>query len=239
MKEEDFLMRTRLLAGDAMMERMAGTRVILFGTGGVGSWCAEALIRSGVGHLTIVDSDCVAVSNINRQLPATHSTVGQPKVEVLRKRLLDINPEAEVIALQERYTPENWEDFGLESYDYVIDAIDSLPDKVDLILRCTHSPSAPRRAFYSSMGAARKLHPEKIRTAEFWKVEGCALARALRTTFRREGRYPGRKFKCVYSPERLEHRAEGPRGVNGTFAHTTAIFGLTLAGLVIEDLYEQ
>lgn len=239
MKEEDFLMRTRLLAGDAMMERMAGTRVILFGTGGVGSWCAEALIRSGVGHLTIVDSDCVAVSNINRQLPATHSTVGQPKVEVLRKRLLDINPEAEVLALQERYTPENWEDFGLESYDYVIDAIDSLPDKVDLILRCTHSPSAPRRAFYSSMGAARKLHPEKIRTAEFWKVEGCALARALRTTFRREGRYPGRKFKCVYSPERLEHRAEGPRGVNGTFAHTTAIFGLTLAGLVIEDLYEQ
>ena len=239
MKEEDFLMRTRLLAGDAMMERMAGTRVILFGTGGVGSWCAEALIRSGVGHLTIVDSDCVAVSNINRQLPATHSTVGQPKVEVLRKRLLDINPEAEVIALQERYTPENWEDFGLESFDYVIDAIDSLPDKVDLILRCTHSPSAPRRAFYSSMGAARKLHPEKIRTAEFWKVEGCALARALRNTFRREGRYPGRKFKCVYSPERLEHRAEGPRGVNGTFAHTTAIFGLTLAGLVIEDLYEQ
>lgn len=239
MKEEDFLMRTRLLAGDAMMERMAGTRVILFGTGGVGSWCAEALIRSGVGHLTIVDSDCVAVSNINRQLPATHSTVGQPKVEVLRKRLLDINPEAEVIALQERYTPENWEDFGLESFDYVIDAIDSLPDKVDLILRCTHSPSAPRRAFYSSMGAARKLHPEKIRTAEFWKVEGCALARALRTTFRREGRYPGRKFKCVYSPERLEHRSEGPRGVNGTFAHTTAIFGLMLAGLVIEDLYEQ
>lgn len=239
MKEEDFLMRTRLLAGDAMMERMAGTRVILFGTGGVGSWCAEALIRSGVGHLTIVDSDCVAVSNINRQLPATHSTVGQPKVEVLRKRLLDINPEAEVFALQERYTPENWEDFGLESFDYVIDAIDSLPDKVDLILRCTHSPSAPRRAFYSSMGAARKLHPEKIRTAEFWKVEGCALARALRTTFRREGRYPGRKFKCVYSPERLEHRSEGPRGVNGTFAHTTAIFGLMLAGLVIEDLYEQ
>ena len=239
MKEEDFLTRTRLVAGDAMMELMVGTRVILFGTGGVGSWCAEALVRSGIGHITIVDSDCVALSNINRQLPATHSTVGQPKVEVLRKRLLDINPDAEIVALQQRYTPENAPQFGLETYDYVIDAIDSLADKADLILRCTHAGTAPRRAFYSSMGAARKLHPEMIRTAEFWKVEGCALARALRNRLKKSGRYPGRKFKCVYSPERLEHRAEGPRGVNGTFAHTTAIFGLTLAGLVIENLYEQ
>lgn len=238
MIEEDFLMRTRLVAGDAMMQRMAQARVILFGTGGVGSWCAEALVRSGIGHLTIVDSDCVAVSNINRQLPATHSTVGLPKVVVLRERLLDINPEADVLALQQRYTPESAAEFDLESYDFVIDAIDSLADKADLILRCTHAPTAPRRAFFSSMGAARKLHADRICTAEFRKVEGCALARALRNTFKKSGRYPGRKFKCVYSPERLVHRVEAPRGVNGTFAHTTAIFGLTLAGLVIEHLYE-
>lgn len=237
MEEADFLSRTRLVAGDAMMERLAATRVILFGVGGVGSWCAEALVRSGVGQLTIVDSDCVAVSNINRQLPATWSAVGQPKVEVLRKRLLDINPQAQITALQQRYTPATAPDFALETYDFVIDAIDSLPDKTHLILRATDAATAPRQAFFSSMGAARKLRPELIRTAEFWKVEGCPLARALRANFRRSGIYPKRKFKCVYSPERLDHRADGQRGINGTFAHTTAIFGLTLAGLVIENLY--
>lgn len=222
-----------------MMERMARTRVILFGTGGVGSWCAEALARSGIGHITMVDPDCVAPSNINRQLPATHSTLGLPKVEVLRARLADINPDAEIVALQTRYTPETAGDFAIETYDFAIDAIDSMTDKADLILRCTNPSTAPRTAFYSSMGAARKLHPDKIRTTEFWKVEGCPLARALRTAFRRSGRYPARKFQCVYSPERLEHRAGGPRGVNGTFAHTTAIFGLTLAGLVVMKLRED
>ena len=236
--EQDFFSRTRLVAGDKMMNLLASTRVILFGTGGVGSWCAEALIRSGIGHLTIVDSDTVAPSNVNRQLPALHSTVELPKVEVLRDRLADINPEAEITAIQARYTPETAAEFELETYDFVIDAIDSLPDKTDLILRSTHAPTAPRIAFYSSMGAARKMQPELIRTAEFWKVEGCPLARALRTTFRRNGIYPG-KFKCVYSPERLPHRADGERGVNGTFAHTTAIFGLTLAGLVIRKLYDM
>lgn len=219
-----------------MMECLSSTRVIIFGVGGVGSWCAEALARSGVGHITIVDSDIVAESNINRQLPALHSTVGLPKVEVLRHRLTDINPEAEIIAIQGRYTPETAAEFAIETYDFAIDAIDSLPDKTDLILRCTAPGTKPRVAFYSSMGAARKLHPEQIRTAEFWKVQGCPLARALRTTFKRTGRYPG-KFKCVYSPERLDHREEAPRGVNGTFAHTTAIFGLTLAGMVVEKLY--
>ena len=236
--EQEFLSRTRLLAGDSMMERLAATRVIIFGVGGVGSWCAEALARTGIGHITIVDSDTVAESNINRQMPALHSTVGLPKVDVLRARMADINPDAEIIAIQGRYTPETAAGFNIDTYDFAIDAIDSLPDKTDLILRCTAPETKPREAFFSSMGAARKLHPEQIRTAEFWKVQGCPLARALRTTFKRTGRYPG-KFKCVYSPERLDHRADGPRGVNGTFAHTTAIFGLTLAGLVIDKLYSR
>lgn len=231
--------RTRLLAGDDMLARMAETRVIVFGTGGVGSWCVEALARTGIGHITIVDSDTVAESNINRQLPALFTTIGRPKVEVLAERIRAINPDADVTALEARYTPENAESFALESYDYVIDAIDSLPDKADLILRCTNPATAPRKAFFSSMGAARKMDIGKVQTAEFRKVEGCALARALRNRFRKTGVYPRRKFRCVYSPERLEHRYSDDSGANGTFVHATAVFGLRLAELVIKDIYLQ
>ena len=187
-----------------MMQRLSATRVILVGVGGVGSWCAEALIRSGIGHLTIVDSDAVDVTNINRQLHATSSTVGLLKVDVLRRRLLDINPDADITAIAERYTADNAERFALESYDYVIDAIDSLDSKADLILRGT---SIPGVKVVSSMGAARKIDPSKIAVTEFWRVQGDALARALRTRFRRSGCFPRRKFKCVYSPETLSHRS--------------------------------
>ncbi|MDE5629621.1 MAG: tRNA threonylcarbamoyladenosine dehydratase [Muribaculaceae bacterium] len=231
--------RTRLLAGDDMLARMAETRVIVFGTGGVGSWCVEALARTGIGHITIVDSDTVAESNINRQLPALFTTIGRPKVEVLAERIRAINPDADVTALEARYTPENAESFALESYDYVIDAIDSLPDKADLILRCTNPATAPLKAFFSSMGAARKMDIGKVQTAEFRKVEGCALARSLRNRFRKTGVYPRRKFRCVYSPERLEHRYSDDSGANGTFVHATAVFGLRLAELVIKDIYLQ
>ena len=237
--ENNIFGRTELVAGEEMMAKMAASRVLVFGVGGVGSWCVEALARTGFGHITIVDSDEVAVSNINRQLPATTATVGLPKVEVIRQRILDINPDADVLALQRRYTHDDAASFAIETYDYVIDAIDSLDDKADLILRCTDPATAPRSGFFSSMGAARKLDLSKIATAEFWKVEGCPLARALRTRFRCSGVFPKRKFKCVYSPETLPHRAEGPRGVNGTFAHATAMFGLTLASLVVSDCYKN
>lgn len=237
--ENDFSDRTALLAGEKMMRALADVRVIVFGVGGVGSWCVEALARSGVGHITIVDSDDVALSNINRQMPATHSTVGCPKVEVVARRVRDINPAAEVRAIRGRYTPATAAEFEIETYDFAIDAIDSLVDKADLILRCTSPATAPRRAFFSSMGAARKLSLDLVRTAEFWQVDGCPLARALRTRFRRSGVFPQRKFRCVYSPERLEHRSDGPRGVNGTFAHATAAFGLRLAELVITALYTE
>lgn len=218
-----------------MMQRLAEARVLLVGVGGVGSWCAEALVRTGLGHLTIVDPDCVELTNINRQLPATSSTVGELKVEVMRRRLLDINPEAEVEARAERYTPETAGAFDLGSYDYVIDAIDSVACKAELILRASEAGVA----LCSSMGAARKLDPSKIEVAEFWKVYGDPLARALRNRFKRTERYPRRKFKCVFSPETIPHRLGGTAngGHNGTFAHTTAIFGLTLASIVVRDMY--
>lgn len=248
MEYSEIFGRTALVAGDAMMRRLADTRVIVFGVGGVGSWCAEAFVRSGVGHITIVDSDNVAVSNINRQLMATVSTVGQPKVEVLARRLLDINPGLDIKPVCGVYDSTTAHDFNLAAYDYVIDAIDSLDCKALLICEATATPGV---TFFSSMGAALKLSASKIATAEFWKVEGCPLARALRQKFKRKGVRPARKFLCVYSPERLINRGEQPATtaddtwsarkaiINGTFAHTTAIFGLTLAGLVIEDIYKK
>ena len=232
--------RAELLLGDEAMGRIAQKRVIIFGVGGVGSWCAESLVRSGISRLTIVDSDRVAVTNINRQLMATTKTVGQVKVEALKERLLAINPSAEITALQQIFNAETAESFQLGTYDYIIDAIDSLKDKALLILLATSlSPQGESRrgAFFSSMGAALKLDPTRIKIAEFWKVQGDPLARALRKRFKRDGQYPKRKFQCVYSDELLENKMPvdpNDRG-NGTIAHITAIFGFMLAGLVLQD----
>ena len=237
---KEIFQRTELLLGTETMERIAQCRVILFGVGGVGSWCAESLIRSGIGHLTIVDNDLVCASNVNRQLMATTRTIGQPKVEVLRERLLDINPAAHIEARHEIYTRETAGDFQLDAYDYIIDAIDSLEHKCHLIL---HACRMHGRLF-SSMGAALKMDPTAIRVAEFWRVEGCPLARALRNRMKRDHTFPARKFQCVFSPEVLPNKGATPDGqsvvegkrINGTLCHATAIFGFTLAGLVMQDI---
>ena len=225
--EQDIFQRSELLLGDEAMRRISEKRVIIFGVGGVGSWCAESLVRSGIKHLTVVDSDSVCVSNINRQLMATTETVGQVKVDVLKERLLTINPSAEISALHQFFTAETADSFNLGSYDYIIDAIDSLKDKTLLILMATQTDAK----FFSSMGAALKLDPTRIKIDEFWKVQGDPLARVLRKRFKREGQYPSRKFQCVYSDELLEPREEG----KGSLVHITAIFGFMLASLVIQD----
>ena len=240
--------RTKLLVGDAVMEALGRVRVILFGVGGVGSWCAEGLVRSGVSHLTLVDSDCVSLSNVNRQLMATSSTVGQVKVEALRDRLLDINPHAEITALQQPYNADTTASFQLEGYDYILDAIDSLKEKSDLILRATRTPAV----FFSSMGAALKVNPQGVKVAEFWNVRGCPLGAALRKKYKQNHTYPGHKFRCVYDEEVLPNRGQALAAdasnsewdgrkaqINGTTAHVTALFGMTLAGLVIEDIYKK
>ncbi len=223
--------RTAALVGESGLRALADSSVIVFGTGGVGSWCVEALARTGVGRITVVDPDLVDVSNINRQLPALASTVGLPKVEVMASRIADINPECAVQALRCRYTPDSADSFAIETYDYVVDAIDSMADKTDLILRCTDPATAPRRGFIASMGAARKADAGAVRAASFWKAEGCPLARALRTRFRRAGLHPA--FRCVYSPEPPMPQEPGP---NGTFMHVTAAFGLRLAQEILADI---
>lgn len=232
------------------MQLLHDTKVLIFGVGGVGSWCAEGLVRSGVCHLTLVDSDRISLSNCNRQLMATSSTVGQVKVEVLRQRLLDINPEAEVIALEAVYNSETAESFHLEQYDFVIDAIDSLAEKADLILRATSLPK--HITFISSMGAALRSDPFKVRHDEFWNVKGDALARALRNRFKRDKTFPRRKFQCVYSEEQpmpnlgdeipitndSQWNAKKAQ-INGSLCHVTSVFGMSIASLVINKVVSE
>ena len=251
MRQEIFS-RTELLLGKETTTAIANKRVIIFGVGGVGSWCAESLVRSGIQHLTIVDSDHVCVTNINRQLMATTETVGRPKVEVLKERLLTINPAAEINALQQVYCAETAASFHIETYDYVIDAIDSLDNKAMLIRHACDTPAT----LFASMGAALKMDPLKIDIAEFWKVKGCPLAKALRQKFKKNKQFPSKKFKCVYSEELLENKGidtfqettetlaehdwhAAKVHTNGTIAHTTAIFGFMLAGLVIQDIIKR
>ena len=229
--------RNELLLGSETMERIAQKRVIIFGVGGVGSWCAESLVRSGISRLTIVDSDRVSVTNINRQLMATTKTVGQVKVDALKERLLSINPKAEITALQQVFSEETAENFQLDTYDYIIDAIDSLKDKATLILLACQQHAK----LFSSMGAALKLDPTRIKVTEFWKVKGDPLARALRNRFKKDKTFPKRKFLCIYSDELLKNQMPvdpEDRG-NGSIVHITAIFGLMLAGLVIQDITNQ
>ena len=238
--------RTELLIGRESMRTVASSRVILFGVGGVGSWCAEGLIRSGIMHLTLVDSDRVATANINRQLPATTLTVGELKVAVMKRRLLEINPEAEITIIPEIYSASSSDSFHLEQYDYIIDAIDSLSHKIHLLV----TASGTGATVFSSMGAALKMDPQQIRVDEFWKVRGCKLAAALRQQMRKGERLQ-KRILCVYSEELLENRGEealinaDEQGsfrkarTNGTLVHVTAIFGFTLSGLVMEDIVKR
>ncbi|MDE5870924.1 MAG: tRNA threonylcarbamoyladenosine dehydratase [Muribaculaceae bacterium] len=230
--------RTSLLVGESAMERISMAKVIVFGIGGVGSWVAEALVRTGVRHITLVDSDRVAITNINRQMPATVATVGDVKTEAARHRLLEINPDADVRILTLFYDEETASGIDLSDYDYIVDAIDSLKDKALLILNATRSG----RTFFSSMGAALKMDPSRIKVGEFWSVKGCPLARALRQRFKKHKNYPSRKFLCVYSDELLENlgtteeTCEYKSRINGSLCHITAIFGMTIAGEIIKHI---
>ena len=256
--------RTELLFGKERMERVMSKKVIIFGIGGVGSWCAESLIRSGIQYLTVVDSDRVCITNINRQLHATTLTVGEVKTEALKKRLLEINPAAEITAIQKIYNKDNHDFFELEKYDFIIDAIDSLGSKTHLIRQATRTDAV----FICSMGASLKLDPTRIRVAEFWKVIGCPLASKIRKMIKK-GDLPAKKFRCIFSDEVIDNQGSGsscgtdkclcPKTknapgdpeladhewcsqkavINGTVAHITAIYGFTIAGLVIQDIYNE
>ena len=216
--------RTIQLLGEDGFRALQNARVILFGVGGVGGWCAEALLRTGIGHLTIVDFDKVDTTNLNRQVVATHENIGQSKVFEMQKRLLSIAPQADIQAIERQYNANTADTFDLAQYDIMVDAIDMVECKALLLYRATQAGCK----VFSSMGAGRKTDPQKIRTAEFWKVQGCPLARALRTKMKKANLLPAAKIQCVYSEESSSDQ--------GTLAPIVGVFGMTLASIVINDL---
>jgi tRNA A37 threonylcarbamoyladenosine dehydratase len=252
--------RLALVTGEAVLGRLEKTHVHVFGLGGVGSWAAEALVRSGVGRISIIDSDLVCVTNINRQVEATSKTVGAPKTEALMRRMLEINPRAHVTPYQKAFSREAVNCFGLDETDYVIDAIDSLTHKVALIEEAVKRG----KTLFSCMGMAQKLDPTQIRTASVWETHGCPLARLVRQELRKHD-FQG-DFTAVYSPERLplhteivascgsatcmcpKHEANGDAAhewcstkkvINGSAVTVTATAGMVLASLVLAHVAQQ
>lgn len=227
------LSRTELLLGREAVERLSRARVAVFGVGGVGGYVVEALARSGVGALELIDSDVVSVSNLNRQILATVPDLGRPKVEVARERVLSINPAAEVVPHRCFYLPETAEQFDFSRYDYVVDAIDTVSGKIELVLRC----KAAGVPILCSMGAGNKLDPSLFRVSDLSKTSVDPLARVMRLELRKRG---VTHLKCVWSPEPpLTPRgtAEGPgRRAPGSVAFVPPAAGLVLAGEVIRDL---
>ena len=218
------------------MKRLAEARVLVVGVGGVGSWCAEALVRTGVGHVTLMEDDVDEESNVNRQCPATATTVGRPKVEAMAERLKAINPGCEVEARNSRFSSATSISI-LSRFDLIVDAIDSVDCKAELILGATEA-GVP---LVSSMGAALRLDPTKVRVTRFEKVEGDGLARALRQRFKKLDRFPAAKFSCVWSTEQV-HENQTLKHSNtqtifkGSVMPVTATFGMCLASEAIRTL---
>lgn len=234
MSMEERTQRTALLLGEAGVRRLKNAFVAVFGIGGVGSFAAEALARAGVGRILLVDNDIVSESNINRQLIALTSTVGQPKTEVMAQRIRDINPEAQVLCRQDFFTADNAGTFPFDSLDYVVDAIDSVSSKVELICRC----KAANTPIISCMGTGNKLDPSRFTVTDLAKTDTCPLARVLRQQLRKRGIV---HLPVVYSTEPamtpLVTIAEGGRKqLPGSVSFCPPVAGFLAAGVVIRAL---
>lgn len=231
--------RTRLLVGDDGAARLDAARVLVAGVGGVGGYAAEMLARTGVGHLTLVDSDSVAVSNINRQLIATTRTVGRPKVDLFMARFKEINPAISVTPLLEYITPDNVERLLEPGFDFVIDAIDTVAPKVALLAYCLRH----RIPVVSSMGAGGRLHPERVGYFDLWETREDGLARAVRQRLKQAGlRRPLKTVASTEAPRRasvIELDERNKRSSYGTVAPVPAAFGILLASHVINKLIEN
>lgn len=226
--------RIEMLLGRDGMQRLHAARVAVFGVGGVGGFTAEALVRSGVGAIDIFDNDTVDESNLNRQIIALHSTLGQPKVEVLRARLLDINPAVQVQVYQMFYVPENADSVDLSVYDYIVDAVDTVAAKIELAVRA-EKLQVP---IISAMGAGNKLDPTKIRITDIYKTEACPLARVMRHELRKRG---VKGLKVAYSTEPAltplsQPDGETRRATPGSTAFVPSVMGLIIAGQVVRDI---
>lgn len=222
-----------MLLGSSALERLRSSRVAVFGIGGVGGYVAEALARTGVGTLDLVDKDVVDVSNLNRQIIALHSTIGRPKVEVMKERIRDINPDIAVHARQCFFLPETAEEFDFSQYDYVVDAVDTVTAKIEIILRANQANTP----VISSMGAGNKLNPELFFVSDIYQTSVCPLAKVMRRELKKRGI---KALKVVYSKEEPRKPAgsvpEGERLPPGSVAFVPSVAGLIAAGEVIKDL---
>ena len=226
MKEQ--FSRTAQLLGNENVEKLFDKHVIVFGVGGVGGYVVEALVRSGVGNISIVDNDVVNESNINRQIIALHSTIGMQKVEVLKNRILDINPDCQVFVHNQFFLPENSNDFDFSIYDYVVDAVDTVTAKIEIIKKSKES-NVP---VISSMGTGNKLNPVGFKVSDISKTKVCPLARVMRNELKKRGIS---KVKCVYSEENPVIQTKTPASV----AFVPPVAGLLIASEVIEDLIKD
>lgn len=242
--------RTELLFGKEAMDKLAGSKVAVFGIGGVGGYVCEALVRSGIGAFDLIDDDKVCLTNLNRQIIATRSTVGKYKTDVMRDRMLDINPNVEVEVHKCFFLPENADDFPWDSYDYVVDAVDTVTAKIALVMKCKEK-NIP---IISSMGAGNKLDGSQFKVADIYKTKVCPLAKVMRRELKKRG---VKKLKVVYSeeiptrpiedmaiscrnncicPPGAEHKCTERRDIPGSVAFVPSVAGLIIAGEVAKDL---
>ena len=245
--------RTELLFGKEAMDKLAGSKVAVFGIGGVGGYVCEALVRSGVGAFDLIDDDKVCLTNLNRQIIATRSTVGKYKTDVMRDRMLDINPNVEVEVHKCFFLPENADDFPWDSYDYVVDAVDTVTAKIALVMKCKEK-NIP---IISSMGAGNRLDGSQFKVADIYKTKVCPLAKVMRRELKKRG---VKKLKVVYSeeiptrpiedmaiscrnncicPPGAEHKCTERRDIPGSVAFVPSVAGLIIAGEVAKDLIRR
>lgn len=245
--------RTQLLLGDEAMNKLAASRVAVFGIGGVGGYVCEALIRSGVGAIDLIDDDKVCLTNLNRQIIATRKTIGQYKTQVMKERILDINPDAKVEVHNCFFLPETADDFEFEKYDYVVDAVDTVTAKIALVMKCKEK-NVP---IISSMGAGNKLDASAFRVADIYKTKVCPLAKVMRRELKKRG---VKKLKVVYSeempikpledmsiscktncicPPGAQHKCTQRRAIPGSVAFVPSVAGLIIAGEVVKDLIKD
>lgn len=231
--------RTELLLGEEKLNMLKNSTVAVFGVGGVGGYVAEALARSGVGHIVLVDNDVVSLTNINRQIIALHSTIGMPKTEVMASRIKNINPQAEVTVQNCFYLPETSGEFDFSKYDYVVDAIDTVSGKIQLVMQAQDCGTP----IISSMGAGNKLDPTAFEVADIYKTSVCPLARVMRYELKKRG---VKKLKVVYSKEKpltplenVECDETSKKATPGSVAFVPSVAGLIIASEVVKDLCQD
>ncbi|MDE6950311.1 MAG: tRNA threonylcarbamoyladenosine dehydratase [Lachnospiraceae bacterium] len=225
----DQFSRTVSILGEAALQRLSSCHVAIFGLGGVGGYAAEALVRSGIGRFDLIDHDKVDITNLNRQIIATHKTVGRDKAEVMRERMLDINPDADIMIHPCFFLPENADDFDFKKYDYVVDAVDTVTAKMELALR-SQAAGVP---IISSMGTGNKLNPAMLEVEDLYKTSVCPLARVMRRELKKRGI---EKLKVVYSREEPFRTYER---TPGSTAFVPPAAGLLIASEVVKDLTEK